>query len=45
MPEGTKLVEMNNETHYRIADLFRKNLDSKDLKTLVSLLNKVVSKT
>ncbi len=42
--KGTKLVLMHNETHSRIADLFRNNLDSRDLKTLVSLLNKVVSK-
>lgn len=42
--KGGKLVEMHNDTHKRIADLFRKNLDSKDLKTLVALLNKVVSK-
>lgn len=42
--KGKKLAEMHNETHKRIADLFTKNMDSRDLKTLVSLLNKVVSK-
>ena len=43
-PKGKKLVEMHNETHNRIADLLRDNLGNKDLKTLVSLLNKVASK-
>jgi len=42
--KGRKLVEMHNDTHNQIADLFRNNLDSKDLKTLVALLNKMVSK-
>ncbi len=42
--KGRKLVEMHNETHNRIADLFKSNLDGKDLKALVALLNKVVSK-
>jgi DNA-binding MarR family transcriptional regulator len=42
--KGRKLVEMHNETHNKIADLFRNNLDSNDLKTLVSLFNKMVSK-
>jgi DNA-binding MarR family transcriptional regulator len=42
--KGKKLVEMHNQTHDRIAELFMKNLDSKDLKTLVALFNKVVSK-
>lgn len=42
--KGKKLVKLHDETHNRMADLFRKNLDSKDLKKLVSLLNKVVSK-
>ncbi len=40
--KGEKLVEMHNDTHNKIADLFKNNLDSKDLKTLVSLLNKIV---
>ena len=42
--KGKRLVKLHDETHNRMADLFRKNLDSKDLKKLVSLLNKVVSK-
>jgi DNA-binding MarR family transcriptional regulator len=41
---GKKLVEMHDETHHKIADLFRSNLNEKDLKALVALLNKVVSK-
>ncbi len=41
---GKKLVRMHNETHQRIADLFNRNLDEKDLKTLITLLNKVVAK-
>lgn len=40
---GKKLVEIHHETHQRIADLFRKHLDEKDLKTLVRLLNKMVA--
>jgi len=42
--KGRKLVELHNETHNRIANLFKSSLDSKDLKALVALLNKVVSK-
>jgi DNA-binding MarR family transcriptional regulator len=42
--KGRKLVEMHSKAHDKIAELFTNNLDSKDLKTLVSLLNKVVSK-
>ena len=42
--KGKKLVEIHNETHQRIADLFRKNLDEKDIKTLVRLLNKMFAK-
>lgn len=42
--KGKRLVAMHNESHQRIAELFEKNMDSKDLKKLVSLLNKVVSK-
>jgi len=42
--KGKKLVKMHNETHQRIAGLFRSHLDEKDLKALVVLLNKVVSK-
>jgi DNA-binding MarR family transcriptional regulator len=41
---GKKLVEIHNETHQKIADLFRKNLDEKDIKTLVRLLNKMFAK-
>lgn len=42
--KGRKLVEMHNETHERIAELFSSHLDSKDLKSLVALLNKVLSR-
>ncbi|MBP1711036.1 MAG: transcriptional regulator, MarR family [Deltaproteobacteria bacterium] len=42
--KGRKLVEMHSKAHDKIAELFTNNLDSKDLKTLVSLLNKVVPK-
>ena len=41
--KGQKLADMHNETHHQIADLFRNNLNSKDLNTLVAILNKVVS--
>ena len=42
--KGKKLVKLHDETHNRIADLFRNNLNSQDLKQLVLLLNKVVLK-
>ena len=42
--KGKKLIKIHNEAHDRIADLFRKNLDSKDLITLALLLNKVFAK-
>ena len=42
--KGKQLVKMHQETHNRIADLFRHNLDSDDLEVLVSILNKVVSR-
>lgn len=42
--KGKKLVEIHNETHQKIADLFRKNMDEKDIKTLVRLLNKMFAK-
>ncbi len=42
--KGKKLVELHDETHQKIADLFQGNLNEKDLKALVALLNKVVSK-
>ncbi|MEE9911009.1 MAG: MarR family transcriptional regulator [Deltaproteobacteria bacterium] len=41
---GKKLVEMHDETHQNIADLFQSSLNEKDLRALVALLNKVVSK-
>lgn len=42
--KGMKLVKMHGETHNKIVDMLQKNLDSKDLKNLVTILNKVVSK-
>ncbi len=42
--KGKKLVDMHDETHRKIAGLFQSSLNEKDLKTLVALLNKVVSK-
>jgi DNA-binding MarR family transcriptional regulator len=42
--KGEKLVKMHNETHNHIVDMLQNNLESKDLKTLVTILNKVVSK-
>jgi DNA-binding MarR family transcriptional regulator len=42
--KGKNLVRMHGETHNKIADMLQNNLDSKDLKTLVRILNKVVSK-
>jgi len=42
--KGKKLVKLHDETHNRIADLFTNNLNSRDLKQLVLLLNKVVLK-
>lgn len=42
--KGKKLVDMHDETHRKIAGLFQSGLNEKDLKTLVALLNKVVSK-
>ena len=42
--KGKNLVKMHGETHNKIADMLQNNLDSKDLKTLVRILNKVVSK-
>jgi len=43
--KGKKLVKLHDETHNRIADLFRNSLNSQDLKKLVLLLNKVVVKS
>jgi DNA-binding MarR family transcriptional regulator len=42
--KGMKLVKMHGETHNKIVDMLQNNLDSKDLKNLVTILNKVVSK-
>jgi len=42
--KGKNLVRMHGETHNKIADMLQNNLDSKDLKALVRILNKVVSK-
>lgn len=42
--KGKKLLQMHNDTHQKIADLFRQNLDEEDLKALVTILNKMVSK-
>ena len=42
--KGKKLVKMHGETHNRIVDMLQNNLDSKDLKNLVTILNKVISK-
>jgi DNA-binding MarR family transcriptional regulator len=41
--KGKKLVKMHDETHNKIVDILQNNLDSKDLKNLVTILNKVVS--
>jgi len=43
--KGKKLVQAHNQTHERIAAFLAANLDRKDLKALVTLLNKVVSRT
>ena len=42
--KGKKLVKMHCETHNKIVDVLQNNLNSKDLETLVRILNKVVSK-
>jgi len=42
--KGKNLVKMHGETHNKIVDMLQNNLDSKDLKKLVTILNKVVSK-
>jgi DNA-binding MarR family transcriptional regulator len=42
--KGNMLVRMHEKTHNKIIDLLQNNLDSKDLKKLVTILNKVVSK-
>jgi DNA-binding MarR family transcriptional regulator len=42
--KGKNLVKMHGETHNKIVDMLQNNLDSKDLKALVRILNKVISK-
>jgi len=42
--KGKNLVKMHAETHNKIVDMLQDKLDSKDLKSLVRILNKVVSK-
>jgi DNA-binding MarR family transcriptional regulator len=42
--EGKNLVKMHAETHNKIVDMLQDKLDSNDLKSLVTILNKVVSK-
>jgi len=42
--KGKNLVKMHGETHNKIVDMLQNNLDRKDLKNLVTILNKVVSK-
>ncbi|MRS03693.1 MarR family transcriptional regulator, partial [bacterium] len=43
--KGKKMARLHHETHQRIAELFSRNLSEKDLKTLITLLNKIVAKT
>ena len=42
--KGKNLVKMHAQTHNKIVDMLKDNLDSRDLKNLVTILNKVVSK-
>lgn len=42
--KGKNLVKMHAETHNKIVDMLQDNLDGRELKNLVTLLNKVVSK-
>ena len=42
--KGNMLVRMHEKTHSKIVEILQNNLDSKDLKKLVTILNKVVSK-
>jgi len=42
--KGNMLVRIHEKTHSKIVEMLQKSLDSKDLKKLVTLLNKVVSK-
>ena len=41
--KGKNLVKMHAETHNKIVDMLQNNLNSNDLKNLVTILNKVVS--
>ena len=42
--KGKNLVKMHALTHNKIVDMLQDNLDGRDLKNLVTILNKVVSK-
>ena len=42
--KGKNLVKMHGETHNKIVEMLQNTLDRKDLKKLVTILNKVVSK-
>ena len=42
--KGKNLVKMHGETHNKIVEMLQNTLDSKDLKKLVTILNKIVSK-
>ena len=42
--KGKNLVKMHGDTHNKIVNMLQNNLDSKDLKELVTILNKIVSK-
>jgi len=42
--QGKNLVKMHAETHNKIVDMLQDNLDGRELKKLVTLLNKVLSK-
>ena len=42
--KGKNLFKMHAETHSKIVDILQDNLDGRDLKNLVTILNKVVSK-
>ena len=42
--KGKNLVKMHDQTHNKIVDMLQDNLDRRDLKNLMTILNKVVSK-
>jgi DNA-binding MarR family transcriptional regulator len=42
--KGRALVRMHDDLHRKIAEVFEKNLDPKDLKTLIGILNRVTGK-